>query len=191
MQIPGRPTIYSPNREVGLRFSPNRWVFRMSTLPGEFKYTSIAVSNFRDIAFFRKTFFRMESNASRAASGNAGIIPPFIPPGASPNAQNIQQLQRELNDLRADLVNARSWIQNLALRVPPEVLANNLWESVPRHPAPGGSVGSNIDGPSKGGGDSRTSTVSGPAFTNPSCAHLGTDVLAPLAAYREMDANFS
>ncbi|KAK3295787.1 uncharacterized protein B0H64DRAFT_396325 [Chaetomium fimeti] len=104
------------------------------------------------------------------------------PPGASQNTQNIQQLQREVNDLRADLTNARSWIQNLALRVPPEVLANNLWESVPRPPAPSGSVGSGNGGPGRGGGDSRTSTVSGPALTDAPCAHLGTDGPGSLGA---------
>jgi hypothetical protein len=96
--------------------------------------------------------------------GGGGIIPPFTPPGASPDTQNVQELQRQVSSLTADLINVRTWIQQLALRVPPGELQNNLWNSVPKPPGATSTGGSGHNGTSPGTG-STTSTIDGGGST--------------------------
>ena len=84
------------------------------------------------------------------------IVPPFSPPGGSPNLQLIQSLLTQVNDLTTALHNTLQWIQAIAQRVPVEPLSSSLWGIMPVLPA-APPVGSSLPSGPSGGRPNRVS----------------------------------
>jgi hypothetical protein len=111
--------------------------------------------------------------------GGGSIIPPFTPPGASPDTQNVQELQRQVSSLTADLINVRTWIQQLALRVPPGELQNSLWNSVPKPVGATSTGDSGHNGTSPGTGSSTGSIDGGSSTVSEPCVSFSVSLLYP------------